>query len=117
MLTVLGLTAFVLWMLPWMLLSGGHVGGGQAGTTPNPTVHMAKSKSTNELTTFTASCGNDTTVCSFKSGTTSTISAECVCASHRIILNAQTLRKIIDGGMSTPLGTLKLITTKNWNNK
>jgi len=70
-----------------------------------------------ELSIYIGICGKHTAVCSFKQETTLTISAECACASHRITLSAATLRKIIDGGMSTPLGTVKLVTTPKWNVK
>lgn len=70
-----------------------------------------------ELSIYIGTCGKHTAVCSFKQEITSTISAECVCASRRITLNAATLRKIIGDGMSTPLDTVKLTTTLNSKNK
>lgn len=112
------LVAGVIGFTPALLLttypdSAAYAGDGPAGIMQNPAVPTVKSGSTDELSIFIDTCGSNTTVCSFKQGTTLTISAECGCASRRIILNAATLRKIIDGGMSTPLGTVKLITTQN----
>lgn len=69
---------------------------------------MEKSKYDSELSTFIESCGSDTLVCHFAPATALTINAVCDCASHHIILNALTTRKIIEGGMSTqPSLTLK----------
>jgi hypothetical protein len=119
-----GAIALLSGLLPYFLMFafGGHAGSGSAGTTANlsPETDKAliqKSGSTGALNTFIGTCGSKPVACGFKPGTTLIISAECDCASRRFTLNAATLRKIIGDGTSTPLGTAKLITTQNSNEK
>ena len=102
---------FGLPLLAYLLLV--RAGSGSAGTTPSQAAPTVKLRSRDALSTFIELCGKDTMVCRFVPATALIINAECDCASHHIILNAATTKKIIDGAMSTPRNSVLPPMTKN----